>query len=278
MSASSRPSRHRLTPSRRRPFLRPAGERALLIGATAVVLACGGLVAANAAENSAAGAERLPAAVNDGAVPDPVLPAYQVASTGLLSVTDRIEQAVDGTRQPTAAALAAAGRREAAATARSHQIAVAKAKAAARARAVARARSAAAARAAQAAAAKAAPKPAPAHKPAPVASAPAPKPVYTGDPTRTPAAMSSSRARAAIPFSVWRASATARKVVRLESGGSCTVVSGPYHGEWQMTVGLWKGHGGLVFASAPEFASCGQQDVVAYRIWVEQGWSPWTTA
>lgn len=276
MSASSRSSRHRLPPQR------SGGHRVALIGGLAIALAGGGWVAA--AHAADAGATNAVAFVEgstfDGAVADPQFPVYRTGySPGSLSISAHVALLADGTRPPTAAQLAQTVRLRAAATARANQIAAAKAKAAAaakakakaaaKARAVARARAAAAA--ARAAQLKAAAKKSPAKKPVAV---------YRGDITRSPAAMHSSRARAAIPMSVWRASATARHVVRAESGGNCRDVSasGTYRGCWQMTQGLWQGHGGRAFAARPELASCAQQDIVAYRIWVEQGWSPWSTA
>ncbi|TAK69727.1 MAG: hypothetical protein EPO13_07715 [Actinomycetota bacterium] len=99
----------------------------------------------------------------------------------------------------------------------------------------------------------------------------------TADVTRTVAARTSRAARKAIPFRVWRSSPYARKIVARESGGSCTVVNrrGPWRGRWQMTDSLWRAYGGLAYAKHPEKASCGQQDKVAYRIWLANGYSHW---
>jgi hypothetical protein len=221
-------------------------------------------------------------AVNDGAVADPVYPAYRPSGTVMgTGVGARILLASEGTRLPVAIRAAAAAQARALAVAQARARVQAKARAQ-RAKAAAVAAAVARARAAAAKARSLARRTPVVHAPTPpAATAPSPAPTpYQGDPTRSPGATSSSAVRASIPIAVWRASATARRVVRLESGGDCQEVSasGKYRGCWQMTQGLWQGHGGRAFAPRPELATCAQQDIVAYRIWVEQGWSPWTTA
>jgi hypothetical protein len=66
-------------------------------------------------------------------------------------------------------------------------------------------------------------------------------------------------------------------IVWRESNGRCDVVSsnGLWRGEWQMTMSLWRANGGRSYASSPERATCGEQDKVAYRIWISSGWGPW---
>jgi hypothetical protein len=66
-------------------------------------------------------------------------------------------------------------------------------------------------------------------------------------------------------------------IVWRESNGQCGVVdsSNRWFGEWQMSMDLWRGNGGPAYAPSPQRASCGEQDTVAYRVWVKAGWSPW---
>ena len=46
-------------------------------------------------------------------------------------------------------------------------------------------------------------------------------------------------------------------------------------GRWTLTSGRpW----GRQFAARPDLATCAQQDVVAYRGWVDRWWQPWSTA
>lgn len=99
----------------------------------------------------------------------------------------------------------------------------------------------------------------------------------SGDPTMTAAARGSRSARQAVPFAVWRSSAHARLVVARESGGRCTAVNpnGLYRGTWQMGPPFWRSFGGLAYASTPDRATCGEQDIVAYRGWIASWWSPW---
>ncbi len=142
-------------------------------------------------------------------------------------------------------------------------------RAAARAAAAKKAAAAAAARAAAAAeATRDTPRPAP---PPPTGSS------SSGDPTMTAAARGSRSARQAVPFAVWRSSAHARMIVARESGGRCTAVNpnGLYRGTWQMGSPFWRSYGGLAYAPTPDRATCGEQDIVAYRGWIASWWRPW---
>jgi len=87
----------------------------------------------------------------------------------------------------------------------------------------------------------------------------------------------SRAARAALAFATWQASVHGRGIVYRESKGSCTVLSynHQWRGKWQMTLSLWRANGGLAFASAPEKATCLQQDKVAHNVWVAGGWGSW---
>ena len=93
----------------------------------------------------------------------------------------------------------------------------------------------------------------------------------------TAAARTSRSARAQVSLSAWRGSRHARMIVWRESNGRCDVVSsnGAWRGAWQMTMTLWRGNGGTAYASSPDRATCGEQDRVAYRVWVSAGWGPW---
>ena len=99
----------------------------------------------------------------------------------------------------------------------------------------------------------------------------------SGDVTLTAAARSSESYRRSVSESAWRNSPNAHKIVWRESNGRCDVVdpSRRWFGEWQMSSTLWKGFGGSAYAPSPQDASCGEQDRVAYRVWVAAGWSPW---
>ena len=100
------------------------------------------------------------------------------------------------------------------------------------------------------------------------------------DPTTTEAARSSASHRATIPVADFVGSWTARMVVDRESGGNCAITNpnGRYMGKWQMSQTFWEHYGGAEFAAAPHRATCEQQDIVAYRGWVAEWWSPWPTA
>ena len=102
-------------------------------------------------------------------------------------------------------------------------------------------------------------------------------PASTLDPTLTRTMKVSLAARAALPYAAWLRSPHGRAIVDRESKGKCTVLSynGLWRGKWQMTLGLWRGNGGLAFAEAPEKATCAQQDLVAHHVWVAAGWGPW---
>ena len=100
------------------------------------------------------------------------------------------------------------------------------------------------------------------------------------DVTQTAAARSSRAHRMTISVAQFTASPTAVKVVTRESGGRCDAVNpnGIYRGKWQMDANFWSYYGGRAFAARPDLARCGQQDLVAYRGWVDRWWQPWPTA
>ena len=97
------------------------------------------------------------------------------------------------------------------------------------------------------------------------------------DVTLTPAARSHRSARERVSLRAWRNSPHARMIVWRESNGRCDVVSsnGLWRGCWQMTMTLWRGYGGRAYAPSPERASCPEQDRVAYKVWLANGWKPW---
>jgi Transglycosylase-like domain len=100
------------------------------------------------------------------------------------------------------------------------------------------------------------------------------------DITVTPLARTSREYRATVGVQRFATSATARTVVSRESGGQCGVSdpSGTYRGKWQMDAAFWSTYGGRQFATRPDLATCAQQDLVAYRGWVDRWWQPWSTA
>ncbi len=100
------------------------------------------------------------------------------------------------------------------------------------------------------------------------------------DPTTTAAARTSESARRGVTLSQFVRSRMGCKVVVRESGGNCRIVSasGKYQGRWQLDIDEWLSLGGLAFAGRPHLATCAEQDIVAYRNWIDRGWTPWTTA
>ncbi len=104
-----------------------------------------------------------------------------------------------------------------------------------------------------------------------------PKAPKAGDPTMTAKAKKSRAFRESIPRSMWVASKHAKYVVKRESGNNCRAVSpsGAYRGKWQMGASFWSAFGGKKYASKPDRATCGEQDLVAYRGWVASWWHPW---
>ena len=77
----------------------------------------------------------------------------------------------------------------------------------------------------------------------------------------------------------WAKTRKARAVRRCESGGNYRINTGNgYYGAWQFAYGTWLGIGGGRYARtanrAPKFA----QDHMAWRLWRQQGWSPWSCA
>jgi hypothetical protein len=96
------------------------------------------------------------------------------------------------------------------------------------------------------------------------------------DPTRN----LSKKERKKIPFEVWVKSPTAKFLKKKESSNNCKArgYKGKYLGTWQMNAGFWKTYGGKKYASNPTKATCREQDLVAYRGWLDRGWSPWPPA
>ena len=96
------------------------------------------------------------------------------------------------------------------------------------------------------------------------------------DPTRN----LSKEKRKKISFKVWVKSPTAKFLKRKESNNNCKATggNGKYRGTWQMNAGFWKTYGGKKYASRPDKATCHEQDLVAYRGWLDRGWSPWPPA
>ncbi|MEZ5115382.1 MAG: peptidoglycan-binding protein [Candidatus Nanopelagicales bacterium] len=107
---------------------------------------------------------------------------------------------------------------------------------------------------------------------------PAPPPqVQNVDPTMTDKARTSEAHRKTIPFEVWQQSPHGKAIVKRESGGVCSITSpgGTYRGKWQMSAAFWSAYGGKEFASTADRATCEEQDLVAYRGWIDSWWLPW---
>lgn len=100
--------------------------------------------------------------------------------------------------------------------------------------------------------------------------------VAAKDPTRN---LSKSQ-RKKISFKVWVKSPTAKFLKKKESNNNCKATggNGKYRGTWQMNAGFWATYGGTEYASKPDKATCHEQDLVAYRGWLDRGWSPWPPA
>lgn len=100
------------------------------------------------------------------------------------------------------------------------------------------------------------------------------------DITTSEAARTSRAHRASIGVGQFANSWTARMVVQRESGGQCDISSpgGTYRGKWQMNAEFWSHYGGTEFAARADQATCEQQDLIAYRGWVDRWWQPWPTA
>jgi hypothetical protein len=96
------------------------------------------------------------------------------------------------------------------------------------------------------------------------------------DPTRN---LSKSE-RKKISFKVWVKSPTAKFLKKKESNNNCKATggNGKYRGTWQMNAGFWKKYEGKKYASKPDKATCHEQDLVAYKGWLDRGWSPWPPA
>lgn len=98
------------------------------------------------------------------------------------------------------------------------------------------------------------------------------------DVTTTELARTSQQHRASLGVTAFATSPTALSVVQRESGGDCGISSpgGTYRGKWQMDANFWRAYGGLEFAARADLATCDQQDLVAYRGWVDRWWQPWS--
>ena len=67
-----------------------------------------------------------------------------------------------------------------------------------------------------------------------------------------------------------------QKLRNCESGGNYAINTGNgYYGAYQFDLGTWRSVGG---SGMPNEASPATQDAMAYRLWQERGWSPWTCA
>lgn len=66
------------------------------------------------------------------------------------------------------------------------------------------------------------------------------------------------------------------KLRNCESGGNYAINTGNgYYGAYQFDLGTWRSVGG---SGMPNQASPATQDAMAYRLWQQRGWSPWTCA
>lgn len=67
-----------------------------------------------------------------------------------------------------------------------------------------------------------------------------------------------------------------QKLRNCESGGNYAINTGNgYYGAYQFDLGTWRSVGG---SGLPSSASPATQDALAYKLWQQRGWSPWTCA
>jgi len=105
------------------------------------------------------------------------------------------------------------------------------------------------------------------------------KPATTGR-TLTRAALAGAAAAApllvAAPAAHAADNSTWDRVAQCESGGNWAINTGNgFQGGLQFTPSTWTGFGGGQFASSANYATRGQQIVVAERVLAQQGWGAW---
>ena len=77
---------------------------------------------------------------------------------------------------------------------------------------------------------------------------------------------------------VWADTSDVRAVRQCEASGNYQLQDPPYYGAYQFLTSTWRSMGGGQFASRADYAPRWAQDYVAYKLYVSQGWSPWTCA
>jgi hypothetical protein len=77
---------------------------------------------------------------------------------------------------------------------------------------------------------------------------------------------------------LWARSGPVVRLRECESSGDYSKVqaSGRHRGAYQADADFWRTYGGLKFAATAEAALPWQQDLVAYRGWLDRGFQPWT--
>lgn len=98
--------------------------------------------------------------------------------------------------------------------------------------------------------------------------------------TRTSSSVSGWKQRYWDEAQVWARTSKTRAVIMCESTNRVNAVSptGKYRGLYQMDKGKWASYGGLELAPRPDLATRAEQNYVAYRIYVGNGWGPWECA
>lgn len=77
---------------------------------------------------------------------------------------------------------------------------------------------------------------------------------------------------------VWADTSEVERVRQCEASGNYQLQDPPYYGAYQFLTSTWRSMGGDKFASRADYAPRWAQDYVAYKLYVSQGWSPWTCA
>jgi hypothetical protein len=77
---------------------------------------------------------------------------------------------------------------------------------------------------------------------------------------------------------IWADTSDVERVRQCEASGNYKLQDPPYYGAYQFLTSTWRSMGGGVFASRADYAPRWAQDYVAYKLYVSQGWRPWTCA
>lgn len=77
---------------------------------------------------------------------------------------------------------------------------------------------------------------------------------------------------------VWADTSDVERMRQCEASGNYRLQDPPYYGAYQFLTSTWRSMGGGKFASRADYAPRWAQDYVAYKLYVSQGYGPWTCA